>query len=162
MQIPTSALGFDESYDPEAAARHFSRRLAHETDVSDVHSALASAERFTLVDVRSPQAWEAGHVPGAVLLPVGKIRARAARFVDPALPVVVYCWGPGCNGATRAALEFSRLGYRVKEMLGGFEYWVREGFPYRTGDGEEVTRPADPLTAPGPALDLCQTPPSGL
>jgi rhodanese-related sulfurtransferase len=41
--------------------------------------------------------------------------------------VVTYCWGPGCNGATRAALAFARLGYPVKEMIGGYEYWVREG-----------------------------------
>ena len=60
---------------------------------------------------------------------------------------VVYCWGPGCNGATRAALAFARLGYHVKEMLGGYEYWVREGFPVRTATGL-VTQPPDPLTAP--------------
>ncbi len=61
--------------------------------------------------------------------------------------MVTYCWGPGCNGATRAALEFARLGYPVKEMLGGYEYWVREGFPVVSAAG--LTRQtADPLTAP--------------
>jgi rhodanese-related sulfurtransferase len=61
--------------------------------------------------------------------------------------VVTYCWGPGCNGATRAALALSLEGYVVREMLGGVEYWVREGFPLRTGKGD-VVREADPLTAP--------------
>jgi hypothetical protein len=60
--------------------------------------------------------------------------------------VVTYCWGPGCNGATRAALEFARLGFRVKEMIGGYEYWVREGFPVQVVDGLRV-RPVDDLTA---------------
>jgi len=41
--------------------------------------------------------------------------------------LVVYCWGPACNGATKAAAELAALGRPVKEMLGGFEYWAREG-----------------------------------
>ena len=64
----------------------------------------------------------------------GSPRRRGER-IPAGTPVVVYCWGPGCNGATRAALEFALLGYPVKEMLGGFEYWVREGFAYDTADG---------------------------
>jgi rhodanese-related sulfurtransferase len=44
-------------------------------------------------------------------------------------PVVVYCWGPGCNGAVKAAVNLARMGRPVKEMIGGFEYWVREGHP---------------------------------
>ncbi len=76
-------------------------------------------------------------------------RSRNARsaLLDPGTPVVTYCWGPGCDGATRAALEFARLGYEVKEMLGGIEYWTREGFPVATATGVTHT-PADPLTAP--------------
>jgi hypothetical protein len=44
-------------------------------------------------------------------------------------------------------LALARLGYRVKEMLGGIEYWIREGFPVETAQGL-VQRPTDPLTAP--------------
>jgi len=72
---------------------------------------------------------------------------RAAGLLDPAVPVVTYCWGPGCNGATRAALALSLQGYAVKEMLGGVEYWAREGFALRTPAGE-VARETDPLVAP--------------
>jgi rhodanese-related sulfurtransferase len=68
--------------------------------------------------------------------------------------VVTYCWGPGCNGATRAALEFAKLGYPVKEMIGGFEYWVREGAPVETADGIE-RRLSDPLTAPRGVACAC-------
>ena len=67
--------------------------------------------------------------------------------LDPDVAVVTYCWGPGCDGATRAALALARRGLRVKEMLGGLEYWVREGLPLQTDAG--VTAGAvDPLTAP--------------
>jgi rhodanese-related sulfurtransferase len=143
-------MSTDWSTSPADAAAHFARRLAVETDVSDVHAALGSGEPgFVLVDTRSPEAWAQGSVPGAVHLPGREIAARAAGELDPAVPVVTYCWGPGCNGATRAALALAQLGYRVREMIGGFEYWAREGLPVQTVDG--VTRPAvDPLTAPSP------------
>ncbi|MEV0950032.1 rhodanese-like domain-containing protein [Promicromonospora sp. NPDC050249] len=135
------------SQDTSAAVAHFAGRLAFESDVSDVHSALAAGTPFTLVDVRSPESWNQGHVPGAVHLPGGKVRLRAEQSIDRGKPVVVYCWGPACNGATKAALEFAKLGYDVKEMIGGFEYWVREGFAYDTSNGP-VQPDADPLTAP--------------
>jgi rhodanese-related sulfurtransferase len=138
----------DWSTSPADAAAHFARRLAVETDVSDVHAALESGDPgFVLVDTRSTEAWAQGSVPGALHLPGREIAARAAAELDPEIPVVTYCWGPGCNGATRAALTLSQLGYRVREMLGGFEYWAREGLPVRTAAG--VSRPdVDPLTAP--------------
>jgi rhodanese-related sulfurtransferase len=137
---------------PADGAAHFAHRLAVETDVSDVHAALEAGDPgFVLLDTRSPEAWAQGHVPGAVHLPGREIPARAAPELDPDVPVVAYCWGPGCNGATRAALELSRLGYRVREMIGGFEYWAREGLPVETVDGRH--RPAvDPLTAPVAAV----------
>src|SRR5689334_18161716 len=102
---------------------------------------------FVLLDSRSLGAWAQGHVPGAVHLPGREIPVRAAGLLDPAVPVVTYCWGPGCNGATRAALALALAGYQVKEMLGGIEYWIREGFAVRTAEGDRV-RAADPLTAP--------------
>ena len=139
----------DWSTAPADAAVHFARRLAVETDVSDVHAALESGvPGFVLLDTRSAAAWEQGHVPGAVHLPRREVARRAPAELDPAVPVVTYCWGPGCNGATRAALALALLGYRVREMTGGFEYWAREGFPVRTRTG--VARGAvDPLTALG-------------
>ena len=100
-----------------------------------------------LLDSRSAEAWAQGHVPGAVHLPGREIAARADAELDRSVPVVTYCWGPGCNGATRAALALALLGFRVREMIGGFEYWAREGLPVETADG--VHRPeVDPLTAP--------------
>ena len=80
-------------------------------------------------------------------LPGREIDVRARAELDVSVPVVTYCWGPGCNGATRAALALALLGHRVREMVGGFEYWAREGLPVQTAGG--LTRPdVDPLTAP--------------
>lgn len=127
------------------AIRFFEDRLAFQTDVSDVRA--AAPGDFVLIDARRKDAWDQGHIPGARHLAHADIPARAAELLDKATPVVTYCWGPGCNGATRAALALAREGYDVREMIGGVEYWVREGFPLRTAGGE-VVREADPLTAP--------------
>ncbi|WP_199040102.1 rhodanese-like domain-containing protein [Glycomyces salinus] len=130
------------------ALAFFTSQLTFRTDVSDVYSALESGEPgFTLVDTRGQAAWEQGHVPQAVHLPTDDITASAEVSVDRSKPVVVHCWGPGCNGAYRAAVEFARLGYQVKEMIGGMEYWIREGLP--VADAQGVTRgEPDPRTVP--------------
>jgi rhodanese-related sulfurtransferase len=133
---------------PAEAVAHYAARLAFEADVSDVHADLASGTPgVVVVDTRSDAAWEQGHIPGALHIPTAHIANLAPQLIDPAQIVVTYCWGPGCNGATRAALAFARLGYQVKEMLGGFEYWAREGFAYDSATGAEQ-RPVDDLTAP--------------
>lgn len=138
---------------PQLSAQFFAARLACQTDVSDVHAALESGDPgFVLIDSRGIDGWRQAHIPGAVHLPTADIAANAPRLLDPALPVVTYCWGPGCNGATRAALALAELGYQVKEMLGGVEYWQREGFPVETATGS-VRVGADPLTAPIGAVD---------
>jgi rhodanese-related sulfurtransferase len=129
------------------AVRHFSAKLQFETDPSDVHAAIESGERFVLVDTRGDAAWRQGRVPQAIHLPTADIAERASALIDPATPVVVYCWGPGCNGSTKAALQFSLLGYEVREMIGGFEYWAREGLPV-VDDHGAIVRATDELTAP--------------
>ncbi|WP_405994762.1 rhodanese-like domain-containing protein [Streptomyces sp. NBC_00986] len=142
---------------PSAAAAHFRASLAFHADVSDVAAALAGDgdpgfPGFVVLDSRSTESWDQGHVPGAVHLPTALIPVRAEELLDKSVPVVTYCWGPGCNGATRAALALAELGYQVKEMLGGFEYWVREGFEFETWEGSE-RRAVDSLTAPVGADD---------
>lgn len=134
---------------PAAAAAYFGASLAFHADVSDVASALAADgdPGFVVIDTRSTASWDQGHVPGAVHLPTALIAEQAGQLLDRTVPVVTYCWGPGCNGATRAALALAELGFQVKEMLGGFEYWAREGFAYETWEGS-ARRDADPLTAP--------------
>ena len=80
---------------------------------------------FVLLDARSQRSYEAGHLPGARLLARPFAEADLAALGDALL--VVYCWGPACNGATKAARELAALGRPVKEMIGGFEYWERDG-----------------------------------
>lgn len=134
------------------ATRHFAAKLRFETDPSDLKAAMDAGERLVVVDSRGEPAWQQGRIAGSIHLPTAEIAARAAELIPLDRPVVVYCWGPGCNGSTRAALAFSLLGYDVRELIGGFEYWAREGLPV-VDDAGIVHRDADPLTAPVAAID---------
>ena len=142
--------------DPATAEAHFAARLSLYTDPSDVHAAMAASAEpgFTVVDVRNREAWDHGHVPGAVHIPYAQAADLAPGLIDRDTPVVVYCWSPACDGGARGALAFARLGYRVKEMIGGFEYWAREGFPAETAEGMDRHAP-DPLVAPAGASCAC-------
>jgi hypothetical protein len=117
----------------ETVAR-YEARLAFETDCWDVHESLAlPVVDFVLLDVRSPSLFAAGHVPGAINLPHGKItETRLSGWPQDTL-FVVYCAGPHCNGADRGALRLARLGRAVKLMVGGITGWLDEGFVLATG-----------------------------
>jgi rhodanese-related sulfurtransferase len=115
---------------PALAARHFQWRLALETDPADVHADLeAGVADFVLVDTRAPAAFAAGHIPGALNLPYAEIDAEnvAAKLPRGRL-IVTYCSSAACNAATKGAAALAALGYHVKEMLGGLEYWAGEGY----------------------------------
>ena len=103
--------------------------LAFETDCWDVHYSMTSQlDELVLLDVRSPELFDAGHVPGAVNLPHVRISdAALADYTEDQL-FVVYCAGPHCNGADKAALRLAKLGRPVKLMIGGVTGWLDEGF----------------------------------
>jgi rhodanese-related sulfurtransferase len=117
------------------ALLHFESAFAFETDCWDVHDALQSTKPgFVLVDARSPAMYARGHVPGAVNIPHAKIiDSRVKTYADDSL-FVVYCAGPHCNGAARAAVRLARLGRPVKLMAGGITGWLDEGFALETGE----------------------------
>jgi rhodanese-related sulfurtransferase len=137
MQAPThapasiaggSTHGLGEHALPQDAARHFEAQLAFETDCYDVNEALRNRRSgFVVLDVRSPRAYATGHVPGAVSLPHGRIDELGLAAYPQEVLFVVYCSGPHCNGADRAALRLARLGRPVKKMIGGIEGWKDEG-----------------------------------
>ena len=113
----------------ETALAHFEARLSFETDCWDVHYAINNdLTDFVLLDVRSPELYEAGHVPTAVNLPTREITAESLPTLKDGHIYVVYCAGPHCNGANKAAIRLARLGLPVKEMIGGVTGWLDEGF----------------------------------
>ena len=112
-----------------AALSHFESSLQFETDCWDVHHSLTTGQRdFVILDVRGPDAYAAGHVPGALHLPHGKITEGKMREFPDGTLFVTYCAGPHCNGATRGAIRLARLGRPAKIMIGGVTGWLDEGF----------------------------------
>ena len=130
MSTPVSETPAAE---PQDALAHFSAKLRFETDCWDVHESLKQGADFVLLDVRGPELFEKAHVPGAINLPHGKIiESKMRQWPDDAL-FVVYCAGPHCNGADKAAVRLSRLGRKVKLMIGGMTGWADEGFDFASG-----------------------------
>ena len=111
------------------AARHFLARLSFETDPSDLHADLrAGVAGLVVVDTRSPEAFAASHIPGAINLPHAAIDEVTAAGLDPVALYVTYCWGPACNASTKGAAALASLGFKVKELIGGLSAWQAEGF----------------------------------
>ena len=122
------------------ALAHFEGLFRFETDCWDVKDALSTGSPgFVLLDVRSQDHFRKGHVAGAISLPHGKIIASRMAAWPPETLFVVYCDGPHCNGAARAAVRLSALGRPVKIMVGGVTGWLADGFVLI--EGEESAAP---------------------
>ena len=132
-----------------SAADFFAAKLAYETDPTDLAAERAAGAGPIVIDTRSAASWSQGRIPGAVHIPNADLEARIAEVApEKNAAIVVYCWGPGCNGSTRGALLLATLGYtNVRELIGGFEYWSREGLA-TVSDAGRARREVDPLTAP--------------
>ena len=119
---------------PAEALHRFRDRFRFETDCADVHEGLATRPDFVVVDARSEGAFQRGRLPGAVNIPHRTITANTMSTYPPETLFVVYCSGPHCNGAARAAVRLASLGYRVKEMVGGISGWLEEGYALERGE----------------------------
>ena len=132
----TSSVSAVPAASGERAMVHFGTAFEFETDCWDVYDAIASGTQdFVLFDVRSPDLYARGHVPQAISMPHGKIVEAKLRDYPMDTLFVVYCAGPHCNGAHRAAYRLAKLGRPVKLMIGGITGWIDEGFELTTGDG---------------------------
>lgn len=125
----TNAVTAIPAADSEEALEHFASAFRFDTDCWDVHDALSSgAPGFVLMDARSHALYDAGHIPGAISMPHGKITEGKISVYPRGTLFVVYCAGPHCNGGHRAAVRLARLGRPVKLMTGGVTGWQDEGF----------------------------------
>ena len=108
---------------------HYSNKLAYETDSWDLKVALEAGENIVVIDARSSQAFEQEHIPDAINIPHRHMSAKTTEHLDRNALIVTYCDGIGCNASTKGALNMTRLGFRVKELIGGLDWWKRDGHP---------------------------------
>ncbi|WP_128545842.1 rhodanese-like domain-containing protein [Larkinella soli] len=136
--ISTTRSGRVAQYQPGdtvTALAHFYHKLCFETDASDVfHDQRDGIDTFVVVDARSAESYRQEHIPGAVSLPHRQMNAETTEELPRDKIIVVYCDGIGCNASTKGAAKLVSLGFRCKELLGGIDWWKRDGFPTSTGE----------------------------
>lgn len=94
-----------------------------------------------ILDVRPPEEYEAGHIRGAISMPLSELEERMAGLPQDA-EIVAYCRGPYCVLAPQALDMLRRRGLRARRLTSGFPEWNRAGLPVASGSG-----PAETTTA---------------
>jgi rhodanese-related sulfurtransferase len=116
--------------EPGETATIMKDKLRFHTDSWDLSVDLKAAlAEIVVIDARSCDAYIAGHIPGAVSFPHREMNAETASRLDGSKVYVVYCDGIGCNASTKGTYKLARLGFRAKELLGGLDWWRRDGHP---------------------------------
>lgn len=107
--------------------RHYVDKLAYEIDSWDLSVVMKEGDKVIVVDVRSPQAFSAETIPGAINLPHRNMNEETTSALNKEALVVSFCDGIGCNASTKGALAMAKLGFKVKELMGGLDWWKRDG-----------------------------------
>lgn len=95
-------------------------------------TALLKSGEALIIDVRPPGEYEAGHIPGAVNVPIEALPRRLSEFPR-RKEVVAYCRGPYCMLAVEAVKRLRKRGYRARRLEDGFPEWKAEGRPVAVG-----------------------------
>lgn len=116
---------------------HYENKLAFEMDSSDLFEALNKGEKFIALDARKAFDFEAEHIPAAINIPHREMNEETTKHLDRDFVYVIYCDGIGCNASTKGALNMAKLGFKVKELIGGIEWWKYDGY---STEGSKVSQ----------------------
>lgn len=108
--------------------RYYENKLAFEMDPSDLFEALVKGEKIVPLDARKIPGYEAEHIPGAINIPYREMTKESTHHLDKEILYVSYCDGIGCNASTRGAVNMTKLGFMVKELIGGIQWWKFDGY----------------------------------
>ncbi len=89
--------------------------------------------QVTVLDVRPPEEFAAGHVPGAVNVSLAELEGYLQKL-DPSQEVVAYCRGPHCVLAFEAVAQLRAKGLNARRLQDGFPEWKRAGMPVETAN----------------------------
>ena len=112
----------------ETQIKHYENKLAFEMDPSDLFTALGNGEKVIVIDTRKSFGYLAEHIPTAINIPHREMDEERTKDLDRDFLYVTYCDGIGCNASTKGALNLSRLGFKVKELIGGIAWWKFDGY----------------------------------
>ena len=106
----------------------YASKLAYELDASDLFNALKDGHAIIVIDSRTPDFYQAEHIPNAINIPHRTMSEATTSHLDKQFLYVVYCDGVGCNASTKGAYNLVKLGFQVKELIGGIAWWKLEGY----------------------------------
>jgi len=86
----------------------------------------------TVLDVRPPAEYAAGHLPGAINIPLSVLKKHLAEF-DPQQEIVAYCRGPYCVLAFEAVKLLRGKGFKIRRLQDGYPEWKLAGLPVEIG-----------------------------
>jgi ArsR family transcriptional regulator len=90
------------------------------------------AGEVTVLDVRPPDEFELGHLPGALNVQLASLEKRLAEF-DPKREIIAYCRGPYCVLSYEAVAALRARGFKVRRLEDGLPEWRAAGFPVVEG-----------------------------
>jgi len=117
---------------------HFSGRAEAEPVSMDALLKLSRSKDVVILDTRPVEEYAAGHIAGAISVPVDTLQRRL-RELPKDQDYVAYCRGPYCVYADRAVEMLQSKGRKARRLAEGFPEWKAAGFPIRTGMVEERT-----------------------
>ena len=112
----------------EEQIKYYESKLAYEMDPSDLFDALNNGEKVIALDARKAFGFAAEHIPSAINIPHREMSPETTAHLDKEILYVTYCDGIGCNASTKGALNMAKLGFKVKELIGGIEWWKFDGY----------------------------------
>ena len=86
-----------------------------------------------ILDVRPPEEFAAGHIPGALSVPLNRLDATLARLPKRA-QIVAYCRGPYCVLAPQAVEQLRAKGFKARRLADGMPEWRLSGLPVAVGE----------------------------
>lgn len=108
--------------------KHYEDKLSFEIDPADLYDNIKEEKNIVVIDTRSKAAFKREHIPGAISFPHRTMNEESAKELDKNPICVTYCDGIGCNASTKGALNLSKIGFDVRELIGGIEWWKKDGY----------------------------------
>lgn len=112
----------------ETQLNFYQSKLAYEMDPSDLFDAMTRGEKIVPLDARKSFGFSEEHIPGAINIPHREMNEFTTAALDKDVIYVTYCDGIGCNASTKGALNMTKLGFKVRELIGGIEWWKFDGY----------------------------------
>jgi rhodanese-related sulfurtransferase len=116
--------------DARKAVTYFENKLEFTTGPAELNGMIERNENIRIIDVRGPEDFGKGHIPGAINLP--KDSWETLSGLDKDRVNIVYCYSEVCHLSAEAAKRFAEAGFSVMELEGGFDGWKAYNLPIVT------------------------------